>query len=227
MTKASNTPPIDRTPADVGESGYARIDGDPYFTPAWVTKALLREESFRPKIWEPAAGAWLMADVLIEAGHEVSCSDITDYGRGNAILDFLSCALPDPSEFDLVCNPPFKLSNAFVARALHWAKAGGGKIAFLLPIAWSAAKTRGPFFRTCPEFETKYELLDRIKWLTAVAHDGQWEVIPLAALNPDPNKKEASPHKDHAWYVWNCRATDPGGRLDWLRQKEETQGRLL
>lgn len=217
--------PKDKRPAAIGESGYERIEGDTYFTPAWVTRALLRQEAFRSQIWEPAAGAWLMADVLKECGHSVHCSDIKDYGRGNEIRDFLEGPMLDPAHFDIVCNPPFKFSNGFVSRALHWAESGGAKVAFLLPIAWSAAKGRTTFLRDCAAFDAKYEFLDRIRWMVPAFKDGLWDVIPISALNPDGEEK--APQKDHAWFVWNFREHVEVPRIDWLSEKEERQERLL
>ena len=60
----------------LGTSGYARVPRDAYYTPAWVTEALLSQVSFRGAVWEPAAGGGDMSSVLRSAGYHVVETDI-------------------------------------------------------------------------------------------------------------------------------------------------------
>jgi hypothetical protein len=64
------------------ETGFARVARDHYPTrEVWVTEALLDHVDVAGlKIWEMAAGAGDMAEVLKAAGAWVFCSDIADYG---------------------------------------------------------------------------------------------------------------------------------------------------
>lgn len=219
----------DRKSALHGESGYVRIDNDAYFTPAWCTEALLRVETFGPEIWEPAAGAWCIADVLKEAGHHVICSDLQDYGRGNVIHDFLHPqGARDVVIADLVTNPPYSCCNAFIARALGLMQPGGGKMALLLRAEFSFAKGREDFFRGNPHFKAKYELVDRPRWLTPVEGETGWEVVPISELTKreGDDSKTASPRHTFAWYVWDF-SQEWVPTLGWLTEKEERQERLL
>ena len=50
--------------AIISESGYARVEGDKYHTPPWVTQELFKSCGFPEKVWEPAAGAGGIVDVL-------------------------------------------------------------------------------------------------------------------------------------------------------------------
>src|SRR5690606_35263260 len=49
-------------------SSYARIEGDKYFTPTWVTEALLSVEHFEGRACDPAAGAGHIVDACIAGG---------------------------------------------------------------------------------------------------------------------------------------------------------------
>ena len=73
-------------------SNYARKENDLYQTEPWATHALLAHfpvEGLR--VWEPAAGNHLMADVLsLVGGADVMTSDIAIYDREHGCLfDFL------------------------------------------------------------------------------------------------------------------------------------------
>jgi hypothetical protein len=90
-------------PAMLGTSGYDRIKGDAYYTPACVTEALLLHIEFPNTVWEPAAGRGDMSAVLRAAGYRVIESDIA----WPESVDFLSqTALPE-SVRAIATNPPF------------------------------------------------------------------------------------------------------------------------
>jgi hypothetical protein len=92
------------------ETGFARVARDHYPTrEAWVTEALLDHVDVAGlKIWEMAAGAGDMAEVLKAAGAWVFCSDIADYGYSlDAIFDFTSADMPPVMDFaGMITNPP-------------------------------------------------------------------------------------------------------------------------
>ena len=93
-----------------------REKDDFYPTPEPATRALLRSETFGPRIWEPACGDGAISRVLEQAGHEVISTDLFDRGFGEARIDFLmERRLLAPH---IVTNPPFKLAEAFVRHAL-------------------------------------------------------------------------------------------------------------
>ena len=90
---------LSRDPAMLGTSGYALRPNGQYFTPTWVTEALLSRVGFRGVIWEPAAGAGDMVKPLRVAGYRVFASELhgPDLGCADAVrLDFLEAhSLPD------------------------------------------------------------------------------------------------------------------------------------
>lgn len=106
---------IEKGSAMHGESGYARNEHDGYWTPAWVTQALIDCPNFFPRglLVEPAVGKGHIADVLKSnyEGFDVAESDIIDHNNGNRpnlrIADFLqfeALSLSRPST--IITNPP-------------------------------------------------------------------------------------------------------------------------
>jgi hypothetical protein len=67
---------LSRDPAMLGTSGFALRPNGQYFTPTWVTEALLSRVGFRGVIWEPAAGARDMVKPLRVAGYRVFASEL-------------------------------------------------------------------------------------------------------------------------------------------------------
>src|SRR5215471_2958145 len=94
---------------------------DAYMTPSVATAALLRHVQLPHRLWECACGDGTgILDPLRAAGHEVIGSDLVDYGRPDCFWrrDFLmERKAPDGCEA-IVTNPPFKLVEEFVARAI-------------------------------------------------------------------------------------------------------------
>jgi hypothetical protein len=110
MTRHS-TQPRTHTHADRGN--------DLYETPAVAVLALLQAESLPRPIWECAAGRGAIVNVLRDASHTVIASDLVDYGfQLDFIGDFLAqTAAPGGCEC-IVTNPPFRICDQFIARAL-------------------------------------------------------------------------------------------------------------
>jgi hypothetical protein len=102
---------------------------DDFPTPAWATRGLLEHPrgsriiSKSHRCLEPACGAGHMSKVLGEYFEEVQSFDAHDYGYGG-VRNFLTYPYEDES-FDLVVtNPPFRLAEQFILRALPIARVG-------------------------------------------------------------------------------------------------------
>lgn len=117
-------------------------ESDFYPTPPDVTRALLPFLPRRVRVWEPACGNGAMAAVLADAGHEVIATDLYDRGFGTSGRDFLTAE--PPTEYDwIITNPPFRLADAFVRRAVSFQK----PVALLLKSQfWHAEKRRNLFY---------------------------------------------------------------------------------
>lgn len=108
---------------------------DHFPTPPWATRALC-EHVLKPIMggscfitqataWEPACGDGAMARPLAEYFASVRASDVHNYGFGE-VDDFL---MPAPVPADqrpdwIVTNPPFRLAEDFIRRAIPLAKHG-------------------------------------------------------------------------------------------------------
>jgi hypothetical protein len=94
---------------------------DFYATPPQAVRALLRVEKLPRQIWEPAAGAGGIAEVLRAAGHIVRASDLHDWDCSDcrAGVDFLREARAPGGATCIVTNPPYALAEQFVAHALR------------------------------------------------------------------------------------------------------------
>jgi hypothetical protein len=93
---------------------------DAYPTPPVAVQALLDCEGLPKKLWEPACGEGNIVKHLRTSGYEVIASDIVDYGCPDSfVADFLDgSTMPNKAYDAIVTNPPFKLADSFVRRAL-------------------------------------------------------------------------------------------------------------
>jgi hypothetical protein len=124
-----NFKPTTKRSADLGGPDF-------YPTPRWATAALAECEPFHGAIWECACGDGAMADVLTDAGHKVTSSDLYDRGYGETGHDFLTSARRAKN---IVTNPPFNSAEGFVAHGLDLA---GAKFALLLRLAFLEGANR-------------------------------------------------------------------------------------
>ena len=182
----------------VTASNYARAENDLYQTEPWATEALLRRFPVDGlRVWEPAAGNHLVADVLREAGAEVVTSDIATYDRPHdATMDFLKprFAYKNPPHDAIITNPPYGRGNRDAVKFAELAlERCSGLVALLLTAKFDFGKTRTHLFRDNPRFIAKIALLDRISW----AGNGETGT------------------EDHAWYVWGGTLIEPVREMYW------------
>ena len=115
---------------------------DRYYTPQWVTEALLDHVGVSGNVLEPCAGTGGVADVLERHGLNVVRCDI-DRGASpkNVIKDFLNADsrvqihIPPPAW--VITNPPYatpdgRKASDFVRRAINIAP----RVAMLLRLSW-------------------------------------------------------------------------------------------
>src|SRR5271169_5706228 len=98
---------------------FADLDGpDFYPTPDWATRALIDNERFEGRIWEPACGDGTMVRVLRDTGCPVDASDLYNRGYGQIGFDFLK---ESRAIENIVTNPPYNSAEGFVEAGLRQA----------------------------------------------------------------------------------------------------------
>lgn len=171
-----------------GESGYARVEHDAYWTPAWCTEALLDAIPKPSRVWEPACGKGNITQVLRARGVETIESDLIDHtGSLPRQLDFLKCENIGPVGADIITNPPYVLAEQFVRHAIKLTSRHGNRVAMLLRNEWDCASTRQDLFEQAP-FMMKLVLTKRPRWST---------------------DDKASPRHNFAWFIWDWLRTGP------------------
>lgn len=172
-------------------SSYARVEGDKYFTPAWVTNALLDVEHFEGRACDPAAGAGHIVDACLARGLDTYGVDLKpDAPHIMGPIDFLTM---DGSLASIITNPPYglqsRLAVQFIEHALELTKKRGGKVAMLLKVGFDSAKGRRHLFADHPAFAVEYRLTERIRWANL-------------------EQSSAGPTENHSWFLWSW-AKDP------------------
>jgi hypothetical protein len=173
--------------ATLGASSHTnneRQTDDYYATDPIAVEHLLQLESFSKNIWECAVGEGHLANVLIDKGHHVKCSDIVKRYEGAETLDFLSTDVKFNG--DIITNPPYKFATEFILIALDVIPEGN-KVAMFLKVQFLEGKARKKLFTTHPP-KTVYVSSSRI----------------LCAKNAefDKMKMGGGSAVAYAWFVW-------------------------
>jgi hypothetical protein len=166
---------------------------DNFPTPPWATRALLEHViadagPFRKQsCLEPACGVGHMAKPLKEYFGKVKASDIHAYGYGS-VADFLTAPLEAGSVDWVITNPPFRLAEDFIKRALIGARYGVAILARTVFIE-SVGRYREIFEQTPP---TKFAQFT--------------ERVPMVKGRLD---RKASTATGYAWIVWEKKVKHP------------------
>ena len=175
------------TKGNARASGYARNDHDWYVEPPDAVRALLDAETFEGRVWDPACGRGTITRVCREYGIDGFGTDLVARGFGG-YYDFLHYGpawVPN-----IVCNPPYKVINAWVDHAL---KMASKKVAIFAPLTFLEGIERGAWFPSTP--------LSRVLVFS-------WRVnCPPGEMAPDfdaPLKAWGKGGaKAYAWFVWD------------------------
>lgn len=141
-------------------------------TPPWATRALCEYVLGLAGCiaWDPACGRGDMVRPLQEYALAVAGSDVHDYGVGFPIHDFLMPFLPDGIGHVewIITNPPFRLGERFLRRALDVADRGVAMLDRTASTATSYAWIVWAHGHTDP----------RMRWIPpcrkALDRDGDW-----------------------------------------------------
>jgi hypothetical protein len=172
---------------------------DDFPTPPWATRGLI-EYALEGKMalagltcLEPACGAGHMVKVLDEYFGDVRFADAFSYGYG-PVRDFLTHPYPTSSFDWVITNPPFRLAEEFVLRALKVARVGVAILARTVFLE-SVGRYEGIFKASPP---TKFAQFS--------------ERVPMLRGRLDKNATTAT---GYAWFVWE-KDKEGSPKLIWI-----------
>ena len=171
---------------------------DDFPTPPWATRALLEyvisdHEISSQTCLEPACGAGHMARVLDDYFADVRSADAYHYGFGE-IRDFLTYPCETNAVDWVITNPPFRLAEEFVLRALRVARHGVAILA------------RTVFLESSGRYRRIFEENPPSKFAQFV------ERVPMVKGRLDI---KASTATGYAWLVWE-KGVDGHPKLMWV-----------
>lgn len=136
--KKKNTPVFRRLGAS-NHCSHERQPEDYYATDPKAVTLLLGLEKFKGSILEPCCGEGHISKVLLENGFKVKSFDLVDRGFGK-VQDFLTDEVSS-WKGDIITNPPYKLANEFLNKALQIVP-NGRKVAMFLKVQFLEGKQR-------------------------------------------------------------------------------------
>lgn len=176
---------------------------DDFPTPPWATRALCEwirdvlepgDPTWRMTCREPAANRGHMVRPLQEYFEHVEAADVHDYGAGFPIRDYLFGQAPDDVDWTIT-NPPFRLAEAFIERALETSHHG---VAMILRSAFLEGQGRHErlFSRSPPSHVLQFT--ERV-----VMHKGRLS-------------EKGSTATAYCWLVWVQGQVGWGTEFDWI-----------
>jgi hypothetical protein len=149
---------------------------DLYSTPPVAVEALLRVHALPAgTIWEPAAGRGAIVDVLRSRGFNVVATDLNDYAIPDQACgrDFLMETELPLGVTAIVTNPPYMLTNEFVAHALELCP----NVIMLLRLAFLESERRSPILdgaglKRVLAFRRRLPMMHRDGWEGRKANSG-------------------------------------------------------
>lgn len=193
---------------------------DDFPTPPWATRALCEwlmlnvhhgggETRLLSSLTcrEPAANRGHMVRPLQEYFPRVLASDVHDYGVGFATGDYLWGALSDWESTDwTITNPPFRLAQQFIERALKLSRVG---VAVIVRTSFIEGVDRCNelFLKIPPAYVLQFS--ERV-----VMHKGKLRQAGSKYLDADGKEKTASSATSYCWVIWLKGESDT--RLRWI-----------
>ena len=169
----------------LGASSHAleeREVNDYYATDPKAAEWLLELEPELDNIWECACGEGHLAKVFDKAGKLLWATDLINRGYGG-IMDFLNINTNIKHNGDIVSNPPYKIAERFIRKALDTVT-DGHKVCMFLKLTFLESKSRKQLFEQYPP-KTISVSSSRI----SCAKNGDFDKYPSSAVA-------------YAWYIW-------------------------
>jgi hypothetical protein len=172
---------------------------DDFPTPPWATRALIEHVIGPAKVagmscLEPACGRGYMSKPLAEYFGSVDSADAYHYGFA-PLRDFLTFPYEAQSHDWVITNPPFRLAEEFVHRALKVSRRGVAILA------------RTVFLESVGRYESIFKTMPP----TVFAQFS--ERVPMIKGRVDA---KASTATGYAWFVWEKNSTSES-KLAWVK----------
>ena len=168
-------------------SDTEREVNDYYATPSSAVEMLLELENFSKSIMEPACGQGHIAEVLKSHGYTVCATDLVNRGYGVWGVDFFN--INEPTDMDIITNPPYSMAKEFVEHAMEIVT-DGHKVAMFLKLTFLEGQGRRELFRKYPP-KIVYVSTSRI----GCAKNGEFKKDKNGNLKADSAVA-------YCWYVW-------------------------
>lgn len=172
---------------------------DDFPTPPWATRALcewLKTHAIMDSCREPAANRGHMVRPLLEYFPAVDAADVHDYGAGFRVEDYLFGPDPEPVDWTIT-NPPFRLAEQFIERALRTSRQGVAVI------------VRSAFLEGVGRFERLYNASPP----TVILQFSERVVMHRGKLSATGSTATA-----YCWLIWMqyCPSDRFGTRFGWI-----------
>ena len=168
-------------------SDTEREVNDYYATPPSAVEMLLELENYSKSIMEPACGQGHIAEVLKSHGYTVCATDLVNRGYGVWGVDFFN--INEPTDMDIITNPPYSMAKEFVEHAMEIVT-DGHKVAMFLKLTFLEGQGRRELFRKYPP-KIVYVSTSRI----GCAKNGEFKKDKNGNLKADSAVA-------YCWYVW-------------------------
>jgi hypothetical protein len=183
---------------------WKREADDWYVEPEWCSRRLFAAEKFEGGIWDPACGGGTIVRSALAAGMQESIgSDLVDRGWTDQLTgDFLDYEPDGFAPPNIASNPPFKIAERFVAKALEIAER---KVAMLLPSKWIQGQKRSRWLKATPLYRVYF-------------------ICPRPSMPPGhviaAGEKPGNGTTDFAWFVW-LRGYEGDPTVQWLYREDQ------
>lgn len=160
-----------------------RQEEDFYATNPKALKVFLNvySEKINEPVWECSCGKGHLAEELRENGYDVVATDLINRGYGMGGVDFLNTQTNFGG--DILTNPPFKIAEDFVEKAMELLE-DNKKLILFLKIQFLEGQKRKELFKKYPP---KYVYCNSQR--QQCARDAEFE-------------KYTATTQFYAWYVW-------------------------
>lgn len=175
---------------------WPRDPNDFYIEPEWCSHRLFDHVRFQGRITDPSCGMGRIVNAAAAAGYQAEGFDKVDRGYGHGVRDFMET---DAYYENIVSNPPYSISDAYVARALERTQFA---VVVLLPLTWMSGGRRS-------------------RWLESQPLSCVWVLTPRPSLPPGEailaGGKIGSGTTDFAWFGFIRGHTRPPV-LSWIHR---------